>query len=211
MSFIGEKTGIWASSNPFDHRGTTHYRRQPPGGLINAPRQKEDWPGAAFRPPQKTKVYTSMKILDFLHTETILTDLAATDKKGVIDEMSLPAARVANIDHREIANVLIERERLGSTGIGDGIGIPHGKVAQLEKLVVGFGLSRRGVDFDTMDGKPAYIFFLLLSPDDSTGLHLMLLARISKLLKNPDFKAGLKKARDDQEVIRIIAEADADS
>lgn len=152
-----------------------------------------------------------MKILDFLHTETILTDLAATDKKGVIDEMSLSAARVADIDHREIANVLIERERLGSTGIGDGIGIPHGKVPQLEKLIVGFGLSRRGVDFDTMDGKPAYIFFLLLSPDDSTGLHLMLLARISKLLKNPDFKAGLKKARDDQEVIRIIAEADADS
>ncbi|MFO8113361.1 MAG: PTS sugar transporter subunit IIA [Desulfosalsimonadaceae bacterium] len=152
-----------------------------------------------------------MKILDYLHTETILTDLKATDKKGVIDEMSLPAARVANIDHREIANVLIERERLGSTGIGDGIGIPHGKVPRLEKLVVGFGLSRRGVDFDTMDGKPAYIFFLLLSPDDSTGLHLMLLARISKLLKDPDFKAGLKKAQDDREVIRIIDEADTDS
>lgn len=151
-----------------------------------------------------------MKILDYLQAETILTDLTATDKKGVIDELSLPAAQIANIDPHEIAKVLIERERLGSTGIGNGIGIPHGKVAKLDKLVVGFGLSRTGVDFDTIDGKPAYIFFLLLSPDDSTGLHLMLLARISRLLKDPGFKEDLKNARSSADVMRIISAADSD-
>ncbi len=152
-----------------------------------------------------------MKILDFLYQESILIDLTATDKKGVIDEIAFPVAQIANIEHARIARVLMERERLGSTGIGDGIAIPHGKLAELENLFVGFGLSRNGVDFDTMDGKPAHIFFLLLSPDDSTGLHLMLLARISKLLKEHKFKEDLLKARDPRDVIRIISEADQDS
>lgn len=152
-----------------------------------------------------------MKILDFLYQESILIDLKATDKKGVIDELAFPVAQIANIEHARIARVLMERERLGSTGIGDGIAIPHGKLAELENLFVGFGLSRNGVDFDTMDGKPAYIFFLLLSPDDSTGLHLMLLARISKLLKEHKFKEALLKARDAQDVIRIIKDADQES
>ena len=149
-----------------------------------------------------------MKILEFLDKETILTDLKATDKKGIIDELSLPVAKVTNIDYREIARVLIEREMLGSTGIGDGIAIPHGKLARIEKLFMGFGLSRHGVNFDAMDGQPAYIFFLLLSPDDSTGLHLMLLARISRLLKEPKFKKDLKNAKDSRAVMEIISEAD---
>ncbi len=161
--------------------------------------------------PRSEQARLSMKLLDYLTADTVLTNLKATDKKGLIDELSLPAAEIANIDHRTIANVLIEREMLGSTGIGDGIGIPHGKVAGLDRLIVGFGLSRHGVDFDTMDGKPAYLFFLLLSPDDSTGLHLMLLARISKLLKDPKFKKDLKAATDQDAVMRIIAEADSDS
>lgn len=150
-----------------------------------------------------------MNILDYLHKETILTDLGATDKKGVIDELSMPVAKRTNIAREDIARVLMERERLGSTGIGDGIAIPHGKLSGLETLIAGFGLSRKGVDFDTMDGKPAHIFFLLLSPDDSTGLHLMLLARISRLLKDQRFKANLKNAADADAVMRNIAEADS--
>jgi nitrogen PTS system EIIA component len=151
-----------------------------------------------------------MKILDYLHEETILTDLQSTDKKGVIDELAFPVAQMTGKDQGKIAGVLIERERYGSTGIGGGIAIPHGKLAGLERLVIGFGLSRQGVNFDTLDGKPAHIFFMLLSPDDSTGLHLMLLARISRLLKDQQFKKQLLIIRDAQAVIRIISEADTD-
>ena len=151
-----------------------------------------------------------MKILDYLHEETILTDLTATGKKEVIDELSLPLSRLSNIDHRKIAGVLMERERLGSTGIGGGIGIPHGKIAELENLLMGFGISRKGVKFDAMDGKPVHIFFLLLSPDDATGLHLMLLARISRLLKDRRFREDLEKAMDPKSVMDIIAAADSE-
>ncbi len=151
-----------------------------------------------------------MKILDFLHKETILTDLQSTDKKGVLDELALPVSEMSKTDHREIVRVLIERERLGSTGIGHGIAIPHGKLQGLESLVLGFGLSRQGVTFDSIDGKPSDIFFLLLSPDNSTGLHLKLLARISKLLREEAFKEKLRSAREAEDVVRIITEVDED-
>ena len=150
-----------------------------------------------------------MKILDYLDDKTVLTDLEATDKHGVIDELSRPVAEKTGIPHNEITRVLMERERLGSTGIGGGIGIPHGKLSALKTLVIGFGLSRKGVDFDAMDLKPVHLFFLLLSPDDSTGLHLMLLARISRMLKDRNFRESLSNAADSEDVLRIIGEADA--
>ena len=125
-----------------------------------------------------------MKILDALLKEAILSDLKANDKKRVLEELVTPVARIADLNHDYLVKVLMERERLGSTGIGEGIGIPHGKVKDLESLVLGFGLSKKGVDFDSMDGQPAHIFFLLLTPENSTGLHLKLLARISRILKN---------------------------
>ena len=95
-----------------------------------------------------------------------------------------------------------------STGIGGGIGIPHGKVKDLKSLVLGFGLSRNGVDFESMDSRPTYIFFLLITPENSTGLHLKLLARISKILKNDPFKEKLMNAKDREEIIHIIQEED---
>ena len=150
-----------------------------------------------------------MKILDYLDDKTVLTDLEATDKPGVIDELSGPVAKKTGIPHNKIARVLMEREKLGSTGIGGGIGIPHGKLAGMETLVIGFGLSRKGVDFDAMDHKPVHLFFLLLSPDDSTGLHLMLLARISRMLKDLGFRESLANAKDREDVLRILREADA--
>ncbi|MBW1724937.1 MAG: PTS sugar transporter subunit IIA, partial [Deltaproteobacteria bacterium] len=98
-----------------------------------------------------------MKILDVLLKEAILSDLKANDKKGVLEELVTPVARIADINHDYLVKVLIERERLGSTGIGEGIGIPHGKVKNLDSLMLGFGLSKKGVDFDSMDGQPAHI------------------------------------------------------
>ena len=147
-----------------------------------------------------------MKILDVLLKEAILSDMKANDKKGVLEELVAPVARIAGINHDYLVKVLMERERLGSTGIGEGIGIPHGKVKDLESLVLGFGLSKKGVDFDSMDGKPAHIFFLLLTPENSTGLHLKLLARISRILKNDPFKQKLLRATNRDEIYSTIKE-----
>ncbi|MFC1856428.1 PTS sugar transporter subunit IIA [Thermodesulfobacteriota bacterium] len=149
-----------------------------------------------------------MKILDVLYKEAILVDLKSNDKKGVLDELVEPIARIAGVDHENLVRVLMERERLGSTGIGGGIGIPHGKLKDLESLVLGFGLSRKGVDFESMDGRPTHVFFLLVTPENSTGLHLKLLAQISRILKNDLFKERLLNAADRDEVISIIKDED---
>jgi PTS system nitrogen regulatory IIA component len=151
-----------------------------------------------------------MKILDVLDKEAILIDLKSKDKIGILNELVDPAARITGIDHKEMVQVLMERERLGSTGIGGGIGIPHGKLKNLDKLVLGFGLSREGVDFESMDGRPTYIFFLLITPEHSTDLHLKLLARVSRLLKKEPLKEMLMKAKSADEVVSIIGEDDDD-
>ena len=145
-----------------------------------------------------------MKICDVLHKEAILADLKARNKKGILEELVAPVADIAKVQQEDLVRVLLERERLGSTGIGGGIGIPHGKMKNLENLVLGFGLSRNGVDFESLDGKPAHIFFLLVTPENSTGLHLKLLARISRILKNETFKNRLLEAGDRDEIFGII-------
>ncbi len=151
-----------------------------------------------------------MRILDVLKKETIIADLKAKDKKGIIEELVAPTAQVADVNQAELVKVLMEREKLGSTGIGGGIGIPHGKLKNLDSLLLSFGLSRKGVDFESMDGQPTHIFFLLITPENSTGLHLKLLAQISKILKNDPFKERLMNATDDDEIYRIIGEEDED-
>lgn len=149
-----------------------------------------------------------MKILDFLPPETILTRMEAIDKSGAIEEISIPVADFTGIDNKEIIRVIHERERLGSTGIGGGIAIPHGKLAGLDRLVMGFGRSEHGVEFESLDGKPIFIFLLLLSPDNSTGLHLRLLARVSKLLKDDALKDALINVDKPEDVLRIIGDVD---
>ena len=149
-----------------------------------------------------------MRILDVLQKESILVDMQASDKKGVLEELSSPVARLAEVNGEDLVRVLMDRERLGSTGIGGGIGIPHGKLKDLTTLVLGFGLSRKGVDFESMDGRPTHIFFLLVTPENSTGLHLKLLARISKILKNDPIRERLLKASSSDEVLAIIREDD---
>ncbi|WP_435550216.1 PTS sugar transporter subunit IIA [Desulfobacterium sp. N47] len=151
-----------------------------------------------------------MKILEVLQKDTINTDLKSTDKNGIIQELVDSVSKITGKDSEELVNVIMERERLGSTGIGGGIGIPHGKLKNLESLVLGFGLSRKGVDFESMDGRPTHLFFLILTPEKSTGLHLKLLARISRILKNDSFKKKLLKATGSNEVYSIIKEIDED-
>ena len=151
-----------------------------------------------------------MKILDVLQKEAIISDLKSQDKKGILEELVAPIARITGVNHKDLVRVLMDREQLGSTGIGGGIGIPHGKLKQLESLALGFGLSRKGVDFESMDNQPTHIFFLLVTPENSTGLHLKMLARISKILKHDPFKEKLLKAANSDEIFSIIKEEDED-
>ena len=151
-----------------------------------------------------------MRILDVLPKEAIIGELKATDKKGIIEELVKPISKLAQVGSIELIQVLMERERLGSTGIGGGIGIPHGKMKNLTNLILGFGLSRKGVDFDAMDGRPTHIFFLLITPENSTGLHLKILARISKILKHDPFKERLLSASSRDEIYEIIKDEDED-
>ncbi len=149
-----------------------------------------------------------MKILDTLKEGAIIGELEATEKKGVLEELTAPLVEASGVDHEEMVRVLLERERLGSTGIGGGIAIPHGKLKSTESLLMGFGRSRKGVDFEAMDGKPAHIFFLLLAPENSTGAHLKMLARLSQLLKNSVFKERLMNAADRRELYTLIEKED---
>jgi PTS system nitrogen regulatory IIA component len=151
-----------------------------------------------------------MKILDSLAEGAVIAELNATDKKGVLEELTVPVAEASGVSHEEMVRVLLERERLGSTGIGGGIAIPHGKSKSLKSLFVGFGRSLKGVDFEAMDGKAAHLFFLLLAPEDSTGAHLKMLARISGLLKNNVFKERLMSAADGRELYTVIEKEDED-
>jgi len=149
-----------------------------------------------------------MKILDVLHKEAINPDLKSRTKAEVLDELVVPVARLAGVSREELVKVLLEREQLGSTGIGGGIGIPHGKLKDLDHLIIGFGLSRKGVDFESLDGAPTRIFFLLVTPENSTGLHLKMLARISRVLKNEPFRERLLQAGDRDEIYQIVKEED---
>jgi PTS system nitrogen regulatory IIA component len=149
-----------------------------------------------------------MKILDVLPKEAIIADLKSRSKTEVLDELVAPLARLAGMSREELVRVLLERERLGSTGIGGGIGIPHGKLKDLDNLMIGFGLSRKGVDFESLDGEPTRIFFLLITPENSTGLHLKMLARISRILKNEPFKERLLGSDGADQIYEIIKEED---
>ena len=103
-----------------------------------------------------------------------------------------------------IIEILQQRENLGSTGIGDGVAIPHGKIPELDDLIVAFGRSTEGIAYDSLDGKPVHLFFLLLAPENSTGQHLKVLAKISKMLKIVDFRKMLMKAKSQREIYKII-------
>ena len=152
-----------------------------------------------------------MKIMDFLREKAISVDLQSRDKEGVIRELVqllVRAGELKGADEEKVVPVLLAREALGSTGIGQGVGIPHGKCNVVRQLVGAFGISRRGVNFDSLDGEPAQIFFLLLAPEDSAGPHLKALARISRLLKDRYFREGLKEAKEEKQVIRIIQQED---
>jgi len=152
-----------------------------------------------------------MQIMDFLSKKAIVTDIKATKKEDVIRELLDALIGAGEIEKRyrnKLMDSLMARESLGSTAIGQGIAIPHAKSEYVSKLIAAFGLSKKSVEFDSLDGEPAYIFFLLVAPQDSAGPHLKALARISRLLKDKYFRDNLRACTDDKSIIKIISQED---
>ena len=153
-----------------------------------------------------------MKIGDILSGDLIIPALTSKSKKEVLKELvSVIVKQNKLINKEELIEVLLEREKLGSTGIGDGIAIPHGKLKNIDTLLASFGKSIDGVDFDSMDGKPTHLFFLLVAPENSAGIHLKALARISRLLKDSSFKQDLMEAKLKDDLFKTIIERDENS
>ena len=150
-----------------------------------------------------------MMIGDFLTPKAVSADLKSTTKEKIIEEMVMLLIDAGAIDKKyknKIMEVLMAREALGSTAIGQGIAIPHGKCDCVKKIIGSLAVSKKGINFDSLDGEPAYIFFLLLAPVDSAGPHLKALARISRLLKDKYFRDSLKNVKDDKAILKLIAQ-----
>ena len=148
-----------------------------------------------------------MQILDFLSVDAIKLSLESKNKKDAIKELVELLVKSGKVkDKKKMIQTLMEREELGSTGIGQGIAIPHGKSDTVSDLAAAFGLSPEGVSFDSLDGEPVNIFFLLVAPEGAAGAHLKALARISSLLKDKYFRKSLLSAQNPEEIIKIIQE-----
>jgi len=147
-----------------------------------------------------------LKISELVGEELIIEELRAGSKQEVLEEFSGLLYERGKVEDREgLTKILAARESLGSTGIGDGVAIPHGKIRGLKGLVMAFGRSTRGIEYDSLDGQPARLFFLLLAPEDAPGEHLKALARISRLMKNGHFRDSLLKAPGAKEMRRLIS------
>ena len=151
-----------------------------------------------------------MRIAEFLREDLVFPDLAASDKAGVLGELSAGLAKAyPALAAARLTETLLEREKLGSTGIGEGVAIPHGKLPGIPGLIAAFARSNKGVDFASIDGKPTYLFFVLFAPENSAGLHLKALARISRLFKQPQFRQSIQSADGAAAIFRLISEEDA--
>lgn len=151
-----------------------------------------------------------MKIVDLIKRDMVVPELRATDKRGILEELAMyMAGRHPRIDRAVLAKVLIEREALASTAIGEGVAIPHGKLGAVGEIVACLGRAVKGVEFDSMDGQPTFLFFVLVAPESSTGAHLKALARISRVFKDPEFRRRLLAAPDGESMYNVVAEEDA--
>lgn len=151
-----------------------------------------------------------MTIKDILTPERVLPAVQGSTKAEVIGEFAaILESEVPEMDAVGIAGVLLQRERLNSTAIGDGIAIPHGRVGGISNVVAAFGRSPGGVEFDSVDRKPTHLFFVLLAPEEAAALHLKALARISRLLKDAHFRNRLLGLEDREQLFDAIVSEDA--
>jgi PTS system nitrogen regulatory IIA component len=138
-----------------------------------------------------------MQLSDYLDEDFILPHLESRNKPDVLWELLVPLRdKSPDFDLNKAHGILMERENLGSTGIGDGVAIPHGKMDELQDIVLIVGRSIEGVEFSAIDNKPCNIFFLVLAPEHVAGLHLRILAHVSRLLRDPEFRQAFMQAKD---------------
>jgi PTS system nitrogen regulatory IIA component len=151
-----------------------------------------------------------MKITEFLSPQAVIPELKGRNKSDVLRELSESlAAAYPPLNAGRVFEVLVEREKLNTTGIGEGVAIPHGKLAGLPGLYGAVGVSHAGVDFSSIDRKPTQLFFALVAPENSAGIHLKALARISRLFRNADFREAILQAPDAASIYALISEEDA--
>ena len=151
-----------------------------------------------------------MKITDILKKEHIIKELNSCDKKNVLDELSSFLEDKGEITRKEnLLVALIEREKLGSTGIGENVAIPHAKISEIDNIITVFGRSKNGVEFESLDQKPVNFIFLVMAPENSTGQHLKVLARISRLFKNPSLRESVLSANEADQIYSILVDEDS--
>lgn len=151
-----------------------------------------------------------MRIVDLIKPDLIVPALLAADKRGILEELAAHlAGRYPQIDRAQLARVLIEREALASTAIGENVAIPHGKLAAVGEIIACLGRAPAGVEFDAVDGNPTHLFFVLIAPESSTGAHLKALARISRVFKDAEFRRRLIAADTADRIFAVLSEEDA--
>ena len=151
-----------------------------------------------------------MKITDILKKEHIIENLVSTDKESTLDELSTFLKDKGMVSNKEtLQSALMEREALGSTGIGENVAIPHAKISAIDQIVTVFGRSIKGIEFDSLDKKPVHFIYLVLAPMNSSGQHLKVLARISRLLKNKSLRESIIRATEANQIYAIIADEDS--
>ena len=150
-----------------------------------------------------------MKLVTITTVEMMSPDLSSSGKLDVLGELGvLLSKNTPLVSADAITKTLVDRERLATTGVGEGVAIPHGKIDGIEGVISAWGLSRTGIAFDAVDGNPVHIFVALLAPQSSSGDHLRALARVSRLLKDPEVRAKLLGARTSEELFEMIREED---
>ena len=151
-----------------------------------------------------------MKISDILKKEHVIKELNSCDKKNVLDELSSFLEDKGEITSKEnLLVALIEREKLGSTGIGENVAIPHAKISEIDKIITVFGRSKNGVEFESLDQKPVNFIFLVIAPENSTSQHLKALARISRLFKNASLRESVLRTNEADQIYSILVDEDS--
>ena len=150
-----------------------------------------------------------MEIIDLISPESVVPNLRATSKKLALQELARRAAEIAGLPERAVFDVLLERERLGTTGVGNGIAIPHGKIARVTQIFGVFARLERPIDFEAQDSAPVDLIFLLIAPESAGADHLKALSRTARALRDPAFTARLRASKDPAALYLLLTQAPA--
>ena len=150
-----------------------------------------------------------MTLIDLLSPAAVISPLRANGKKQALLELAQQAAQLTGLSERDLFEALLQRERLGSTGIGDGIAIPHGRMAGIDRMVGLFARAEKPIDFDALDGQPVDLIFVLIAPEGAGADHLKALARVARVLRNPAVLEQVRAARDHAAIYAILSESAA--